>query len=459
MNDIVKAAIVLPAYTVVGPALGFAIAGKRSMERLVFCAMLFLTALYPTKFTLMLGSIETYRGHTKGFEFSFIEVLAIAILVASWKGREQGWKLMAPGAWIYLAWCALMSLSIYAAYSPLYGWMAVVKFTKVVLLLLAGFHFLRSERDLTSVLRTMAVMVIMMGLICLKMRLLEGRFRTVGLFEHQNPMAMWCYFLAMPLLAVGLRPQTPKGDAWFYLAGVAAAGICVLLSVSRAALGAFGVGCVLVLALGYLRGFSKRLVGVSILGLVGAVFVAAFALNSVFDRMKEESMRDDVGEADLREVMIDQARAMLHDSAVGIGWNNYGITNSRPIERYSLIMEEWDAARGFRVYEENYVANPLTESYYWLILGENGYPGFIGCVAFLGATLLFAVRALRWHWRTAAGWFLGGVCVTLALHYGHSMVERVLVQTKNLSLWMMTCGLVARLETLRRQGQHLPAGQ
>jgi hypothetical protein len=278
----------------------------------------------------------------------------------------------------------------------------------------------------------------------------------VGLFEHQNPMAMWCYFLAFPVLALGLRKQTPKGEAWFFLAAVAAAGICVLLSVSRAALGAFAAGCVLVMGLAYLRGISSRLITVTILGMIGAVVVAAFALDSVFERMKEESTRDDVGEADLREVMIDQAKAMLHDSAVGIGWNNYGIANSRPIERYSLIMEEWDAARGFRVYEENYYANPLTESYYWLILGENGYPGFIGCLLFLLATLLYGFRALLWHWRSAAGWFLGGVCIALALHYIHSTVERVLVQTKNLSLWMMTLGLVGRLEWLRAQGRRLP---
>jgi len=459
MHDLIKAAIILPAYAVAGPMLGAAIAGKRAMERLVFCTMLFLTALFPTKFTLMLGSIETYRGHTKGFEFSLIEVLAIAILVAASKRREPGWRLMMPLAWVYLAWCGLMSLSLFAAYSPLLGWMAVVKFTQVVLLLLAGFHFLRDERDLTGIVRTFAWMVIFMALICLKMRLIDGRFRTVGTFEHQNPMAMWCYFLAMPLLAMGLRPQTPRGEAWLCLGAVVAAGLCVLLSVSRAALGAFAVGCVLVLALAFLRGASKRLVTVTVLGALGAVLVSAFALHSFFARMKEEKVRGEVGEADLREVMIAQARAMLHDSAVGIGWNNYGIANSRPVERYSVIMEEWDGSRGFRIYEENYGANPLTESYYWLMLGETGYPGFLGCIVFLGATLVFALRALRWHWRTAAGWFLGGVCVALALHYAHSTVERVLVQTKNLSLWMMTLGLVARLEYLRKQGRRLPAGR
>ena len=458
MNDLVKAAVILPAYTIVGPLIGVAIAGKRHLERLVFCVMMALTALYPTKFTLMLNSIEKYRGHVKGFEFSFIEVFAISIIVAASKRRENGPLLLVPGVAVYLLWCLLMSLSVFAAGEPLYAWMGVLKYTKIVLLIIAGFHFLRDEKDLLWLARTCAGMLIFMGLTCLKMRLLEGRFRTVGTFEHQNPMAMWCYFLALPLLAYGLRPATSVRDAWFFFTATALAGICVLLSVSRAALGAFGVGAIAVVALAFLRGTSKRVMTISILGAVGGVLVAMVALDSIFERMNEEKTRESDGEQDLREVMIAQSRAMLKDSSIGIGWNNYGIANSRPNGRYSYILEDWDADRGFAIYEENYVANPLTESYYWLILGENGYPGYIGCLLFLAVTLINAGRALRWHWKTGAGWFLGGLAVSLGLHYGHSIIERVLVQTKNLSVWMMMLGVVGKLEYLRRQKRKLPTG-
>ena len=129
MNDIVKAAIILPSYAVVGPVIGLAIAGKRNLERLVFCTMLALTTLHPTKFTLMLNSIETYRGHAKGFEFSFIEVLAISLIVAAMKRPDAKPKLLVPGASAYLLWCALMSISIFAASQPLYAWMGIVKYT------------------------------------------------------------------------------------------------------------------------------------------------------------------------------------------------------------------------------------------------------------------------------------------------------------------------------------------
>jgi uncharacterized membrane protein YsdA (DUF1294 family) len=454
MIDFIKAAILLIAYFVGGPMLGAAIAGKRHLERAIFCLMVFMTAWVPSKFTLMVDSIDRYRGHTKGFEGSLIEVLAIALIVAAHRTRKPGFRLLPPGTWIYLGWCALMMISIFHAYSAVHAWMAFVKFTMAVLLYIAGSHFLRDERDLTWLARTMAGMVILMCLVCLKMRLIEGRFRTVGWFEHQNPMAMWSYFCAMPVLALGLRAQTPKNDALLYFAAVGAAGINVILSVSRGALGAFGIGCMIVMFLAYLRGPSKRLVTMTVLGGFAGALVAATALHSVFARMKVEKERG--AEEDLRLVMIAQARAMLHDSPIGIGWNNYGIADSRPIERYSIIMEEWDASRGFRIYEENYGANPLTESYYWLMLGENGYPGITGCALFFAWTLWMSVRCLSRFWKTSAGWFTGGVFVAIALHYVHSQIERVLTQTKNLSLWLLIVGVVAGLENRRRAGKTQP---
>lgn len=454
MNDYVKAAILLAAYFVAGPMIGIAIAGKRHLERGVFCLMVFMTAWLPSKITLTLGSIDTYRGHTKGFEGSLIEVLAIALIVAAARTRGPGFRLLPPGTLPYLGWCGLMLFSLLHAYSPVHVWMAFTKFSMAVLLYIAGSHFLRDERDLAALLRTMAGMVILMMLVCLKMRLLDHKFRTVGWFEHQNPMAMWSYFAAMPLLALGLRAETPQRDALLYFAGTGAAGINVILSVSRGALGAFAIGCAAVMFLAYLRGPSKRLIAATILGSIAGVLVAATTMNSVFARMKEEKARD--GEEDLRVVMIAQARAMLADSATGIGWNNYGIANSRPIERYSLIMEEWDASRGFRIYEENYVANPLTESYYWLILGENGYPGIIGCALFFAWTLWMCGRCTARYWKTGPGWFAGGVLVAIALHYAHSQLERVLTQTKNLSLWLLILGVVAGLEARRRAGKPQP---
>ena len=102
--DFIKAIILLAAYLGMGPVLGSMIAGKRHLERGIFCLMVFMTAWQPSKITLMVDSIEKYRGHTKGFEGSFIEVLAVALIFAARKTNERrpvpGFRLLPPGTWL-----------------------------------------------------------------------------------------------------------------------------------------------------------------------------------------------------------------------------------------------------------------------------------------------------------------------------------------------------------------------
>jgi hypothetical protein len=141
---------------------------------------------------------------------------------------------------------------------------------------------------------------------------------------------------------------------------------------------------------------------------------------------------------------------MMLDHPFGVGWNNFGIANSLPVERYASILMDWDESRGFRLIEENYLANPLTESLYWLLLSENGYAGFASLVAFMLLTLWWALRGMAGFWRAPSGYFTGALLVALAITYMHGTVERVLTQTKNLSMWLIFCGFVARIEHDRR---------
>jgi len=453
MMDLLKALIIAGAYGIVGPVLGWWLARHRQAERACFCLMLFMTGWAPSKLTLMLGSIEFYRGHTKGFEFSLIEVVAVALIVCAANRRPPGFRWMPPGSWLWLSFCLLSLGSFGVALNKLYVLMAFWKFAKIILVFMAAYHGLRDLEDLRWLLRTIAAMLLVQVFVALKLRYFDGRWQVHGWFEHQNPMAMWAYLAALPLLAGALAPQTKTRETKFYLAGFMAAGLLILLSVSRGALAAFSIGSVLVIGLAALRGFSGRLLGVAAGGVVCAALAALLAMDSFAARVKEASSR--VEEQDLRAVMIVQSKAMLHDSWVGIGWNNFGVANSRPLGKYSEIVEDWDKSRGFTIYDENYYANALTESLYWLLLGENGYPGFSGFVLFLLLTYWWCLRATLQYWRSLTGWVAGGLLVALTLIYIHGTVERVLTQTKNLSEWLIFAGCLARLTWCRRHGLDL----
>jgi O-antigen ligase len=450
--DFVKIAVALCLYAAFAPLLGVWLARARVRQRATFAAMMAMTALRPGNFTFMIGSIETYRGHAKGFEVSMLEVLSIALVVAAWleARRSTGAPLerrRVPGLGLYWLWCGIAALTAIGGLEPSYAMMAAVRFFKGGLLYLAAALCLRDEDDLRWAVGGMAAALAHHGLLAMKMRVLDGAFQVKGWFEHQNPMAMWCYLGALPVFAVALRPETRGRLLALCLAGVGGAGLAILASVSRAALAAFAAGAALLLLVALARRPGRRAFAMLAVAAAGAVVVAAVGLDSFKARLNEVKSSAEVVEEDLRDILNRQSAAMLADHPwMGVGWNHFGILNSRPRgDRYSEILEEWDRERGFTIHDENYWANPLTESLYWLWLAETGWLGFGGFVLFLFATLVLTARASWRHRRTLAGAFAMGLLVALAICYLHGTVERILTQPKNLSQWLLLAGLGAGL--------------
>lgn len=454
MKDLIKAVVILLLYAGAAPALGSFLARNRIWERWVLALMMFMPGWHPGKLTLMVVSVETYRGHTKGFEYCHLDVLGLAMIVAAAIRDGPRFKWASPGAYLYLTYCLGSCLCVFSAYDHLYLAMAAWKFTKVAVVMIGFYHGFRDAEDLRWIMRSMAAALVLQGLVGLKMRFVDGVWQVKAWFEHQNPMAMWCYLLAGPVLGWAFLPQVKGRDVWLCLAGVGFAALLILLSVSRAGLAAFAIGCAAATGLAWLRGFKLKTFSITAAGAFAAFLAGLLALDSLMARMQEVDSRDEA--EDLRDILNKQSRAMLHDHPLGIGWNNFGVANSLPVPEYSQILMDWDEERGFRIIEENYFANPLTESLYWLLLSENGYPGFILFVLFMLLTVLWMVRAAWTFRKSPTGMFVGCLLVVLGITYGHGLVERCLTQTKNLSAWMMLCGMLARIETCRRAGHDLP---
>ena len=453
MKDLLKFVVAIFAYGGLAPMLGVWLAPRRVWQRAVFALMIVMTALRPGNFMMMLGSIETYRGHTKGYEISLIEVLALALIIAVCRTPRQMLRGAPPGLWLYLGWCFICLFSAFGSYEPTYALMSATRFLKGALIFSAAALYLRDEEDLRWALGALAGALFHHGLLCLKMRLLDGSWQVKGWFEHQNPMAMWCYMGAIPVFAALLDKRVKGGLFYLCLAGFGGAGLCIILSVSRAALAAYAVGAGAMLALAWLRGGGLRVLSVTVLGALGAVMVFFFALDSFKARLNEVAASSETVEEDLRDILNKQSAAMLKAHPLtGVGWNNFGLANSRPRgDIYSEILEEWDKDRGFTIYDENYYANPLTESLYWLWLAETGWLGFGSFVLFILMTVWWALRNAWAQRSTLMGVVAAGLLVALSICYLHGTVERILTQTKNLSHWLMLAGMVAGMEMNRRQ--------
>lgn len=451
VKTLIKILLIAFVYLGVGPLLGFCIKGKDAARRFALGFMAWWLVRPPSDFTLMLYSIETFRGHSRGFEFNFIEAIGLGLALAALLERRKDFRLCPPGLWVWFLFVCAGALSIPGAIDPVYAMMPAFKFAKMGFVFLGVFSALHDERDLKAMMRGFAIALIVQMVVCLWARYVQGGFRITGWFEHQNPMAMWSYMLAFPMLGLALTKETPPRDVLLYFTAFGAAGLVVVLTVSRASLAAFAAGSVMVMGISFLQGFTARRAVLGVFGALCGMVVLAVAADTFMARVGS----DDSPKNDLRYALNQQSEAMFRDHPfVGIGWNNYGLANSRPLgTKYSAVLERWEKNRGRRIYPRNFQANPLTESLYWLLLAETGSLGFLAFLLFISITLWHGVRSTLGFWRSPLGLVLAGMTVALLITYFHMQVERVLVQTKNLTTWIMFCAALSRAEWWRRRAK------
>ena len=449
VKTLIKVLLIAFVYLGIGPMLGFYLKGRDAARRVALGFMAWWLVRPPSDFTLMLYSIETFRGHSRGFEFNYIEAIGIGLALSALLEKRKDFRFLPPGLWAWFLFVCVGMLSVPGAIDPVYALMPAFKFAKMGFVFLGVFAALRDERDLKAVMRGFAIALIVQMVVCLWGRYVQGGFRVTGWFEHQNPMAMWSYMVAFPILGLAISKETSPRDVLLFFAAFGAAGLVVVLTVSRASLAAFAVGSVLVMAGSFIQGFTVRRVALGAFGAVCGAVILAVAADTFMARVGG----DDSPKNDLRFALNQQSAAMHRDHPlVGIGWNNYGLANSRPLGlKYSRVLERWEENRGRRIYPKNFMANPLTESLYWLLLAENGTLGFCAFLLFASITLWHGMRSTAAFWKSSIGLVLYGITVALAITYFHMQVERVLVQTKNLTTWIMLCAILSRAEWWRRQ--------
>lgn len=445
MFDIIKALILVGAYFFIGPLGGYILSRDKRMEDFCIYVLMFLLGLHINTTVLMLGSIDWYRGVTKGYEFTMMEILSISLIFASLFAKDRKFVWLPKGTLLWGLYVGASSLSLITALNSNYVFMSILKFGKVWLIVYAIANYVRSRKDVHHVLTGLAIMLMYQFLIVAKMKWIDGFHQVPGLFEHQNPLAMFTYMAALPVLGAALSPAVGKARSLFYLLAFACSSIIVLATLSRGAMAIFAVGVVGVVAWGYLDRFTIRRVLTVFLLALGGMFVLAMTFDTIISRFND--MGNETS-AQTREVMAESAEAMLNDKFFGVGWNNFGMAINSPYP-YSDAIDQWNIDRGKSV--DNDYAKGVVESHYWLLKAENGYLGYLSYMLFIivitaPALILMILRRGSLEAAVASGIFIG-----FTLTYLHSDLERVLTQTKNLALWMTLIGLLGAMHRLPKK--------
>ena len=446
--DFIKLAIVGPLFFMLAPAAGFFLKDRRAWQRGVLAAMCFMTInglLAAGNWGLTIDSIETYRGHTKGYHFFFNEALAIALIVAKWREDKKSFRWLPPGLGWYLLYCGISLLSLVNAPDKNLCYMAAHKQIFAGVLMIATFNTLRTEDDLKFFLRVMTGTMAWELFVCLKMKYLQHMYQVHGTFEHQNPLAMFSILIGMVFLATALGPPFKRAN-WILFGFLACAAI-VECTLSRGALVMFGLGTIAVTGLSLMEKVtSRRVLLTATMSVVGALGLV-LALDTIISRFHDKGNQSS---SDLREVMKTACRAMVHDHSLGVGWNNYALVVNPPYP-YAEIYYEWVRSRNMQVRPEQ--ANPVVESHYYLLLAENGYAGLTVWLVLISVGLWRNVRAFFAFGHSFLRCLSLGLFMGCLLNYGQSTLERVLVQPRNLMLWLILFGITARLEVMRREAK------
>lgn len=447
MADLIKLSVCLFAYCIMAPVWGYIIANNRQLEKATIFGLIFVLGLHIDTTVIMVGSIEWYRGVTKGYEFNLMEVIAVSLLTAAILDPTRKFRWFPPGTFIWLVYVICCSMSIFSAFELNYVLMSILKFSKCWIIVYAVCNSIRSSNDLKLYLDAIVVMIVYQCLIVLKMKYIDGVYQARGLFEHQNPLAMFTYLAILPLLSSALSKHTEPWRSFLHLAGFGAGAVIILSALSRASLAMFAAGSILVVILGILLRPSVKKFSIAAVGMLGGIVLLAMTLDTIISRFNDEGNE---ASGETREVMNQAAVAMARDKPLGVGWNNFGKAINPPYP-YGDVIDEWNRNRGQNV-DEDY-AKGVVESIYYLHFGENGYAGLISFILVIASQILRPGILVLREKRSYLGDLSLGICIALTIMAIHLTLERVLTQTKNLSLWMVMIGLIAAVVYLRKSPQ------
>ncbi|MHC1767643.1 MAG: O-antigen ligase family protein [Verrucomicrobiia bacterium] len=454
VKELEKIAALAFLYGFGAPVLAICIKGRPNLQRLVFivmCVMIPGGIYKPQEWGLTLGSLDLnvhfYRGHATGYHFYFVEGFALALIIARALDDWRGFRFLPPGLWLYLLYCALSFLSIVNAPNVNFVCMAAFKAVKMALIFVAGYNFLNSEKDFRLFLLAMTLAIGIQFLAVLRLRYALGVYQVAGTFEHQNSLSMFITMIGMVLLAVTLGPKTRWSN--LFLFAYMASAFIQQSTFSRAGLVIFAAGSAGVAGLSIIDRFTAR--RATILAVLGVVGIAGVIMS--LDTIKAR-FSDYGNEASgmTRKLLNQASRDMAEDYPLGIGWNNFAMAINRPFP-YGNIIDEWELEGGVKI--DPHHQKGVVESLYYLLLAETGWQGLITFLLWMALYLVWNIRgalAYRYDFRGALSLGIAGGC---GCNYLHSTLERVLIQPRNMMLWLLLLAITARIEVWRRQEARL----
>lgn len=314
------------ALAVIGVISGVAVltVWKRARD-FVFVAMIVLAPMtedYDVNFV----SRDFYRGTTRGFEFSMVDILSISLLLSGLllprKGRSRGYWPASLG--FILIFFAYACFNVSLADPKLFGLFELSKMVRGLIIFLAVAFFVRGERELRLFLLGLGLIVSYEGILALKQRYIYGMHRVPGTVDDSNSLSVF-FCSTTAIFVAAINSQIPKWLKGLSAAAIALACVGVILTISRMGVVIIGtvLTCATIATISYRVTARKLIIGAFIvLAAVGAVAKSWKTLQS---RFKGTNLAEEYGNNRSlgRGYYIRVAEAIVQDQFFGVGLNNW----------------------------------------------------------------------------------------------------------------------------------------
>jgi hypothetical protein len=442
---------------------------SRRLRDLFFFLLVVLTPM-TQRLDVNFVSREWYRGTTRGFEFSLMDILSMSVFFSMLLRPHRG-----QSRWYWPAGLGFMFFFfLYACFSvtvsdpQLFGLFELSKMLRGIIVFLAAALFVRTRRELQLLVVALACAVCWQGGLALYQRYHDGTYRVGGIIGDPNSLSMYLCMVP-PVFVAGITSNFPKWVKCVCAAAVLLGGVGVLLTISRTGV----VAMVIVLAGSAIActTFSQltpKKIGIGLLAIIIATGIFAKAWNTIQARYKEVSLAEEYdtsSKSQGRGYYILIAKTIAADRWLGVGLNNWSYwvsneygpilgwhfvpyigTENYPSDRVPSGRNNLDAAQAAPAHN----LGALT-------LGELGIPGLI----------IFAFVWLRWfqmgasflwnrisdpEYRMGIGFFFA--CWGIFLQ---SLTEWVYRQTPIFFTFNIIIGALASLYCLKRRKKRTQA--
>lgn len=413
-------------------------------------------------------SREWYRGTTRGIEISLVDIMALSVLISSLIAPRFRPRIYWPASLGFMGLvfvCALVS--VLSCMPQIFGVFELSKMVRAIIFFVATALFVRSERELRILVLALCCTVSLEGVLALKHRLHLGLDRATGTLDHANSLSMYLCMTA-PVLVAAFNTNWPKALRYFALAALGAAGIGIVLTLSRAGMPIFGfvVAGAMVLTMSWR--ITPRKIALASTGLLVIGIGVLMAWDKIVQRYSEDSIQEEMqGRGfESRGQYVDIAKEIVKDHQFGVGLNNWSYWVSKTYgkrvgiktyQSYESIPKAILEAP--EVYDLAPNHAPPAHNLGVLTLGEMGWPGLIVFVLLwlrwlqMGCRFLW-IRSAEAIERMGAGFLFAVMGVFL-----QSLTEWVFRHTTILLTLHIILGALASLYYIKRHTKHLRAAE